>query len=181
LLSAAAKEGRLLMESHELMACSMFHQGQFSRAVEHAQSGFRLYDSEQQYSLLASYGDDPGVACADWEALSLWFLGFPDQALLKAEEAIRLAEDHIYSLANARALALLGQGQVMQQLDSNQLAHFLAAPDAVPVAYPDVARAIAEWLRDDCRESLADLSARLWAETEPLPSPLVRRLVPELN
>jgi predicted ATPase len=35
--------------------------------------------------------------------LSLWFLGQPDQALLKAEEAIRLAEDHIYSLANARA------------------------------------------------------------------------------
>jgi adenylate cyclase len=71
--------------------------------VEHAASGFRLYDSEQQYSLLASYGDDPGVACVDWEALSLWFLGQPDQALLKAEEAIRLAEDHIYSLANARA------------------------------------------------------------------------------
>lgn len=106
----------------------------------------------------------------------------PSEALFLGKKLlVKPLAGQLEQLANARALALLGQGQVMQQLDSNQLAHFLAAPDAVPVAYPDVARAIAEWLRDDCRESLADLSARLWAETEPLPSPLVRRHVPELN
>jgi predicted ATPase len=102
-LHSAAKEGRLLLESHELMACTMFHQGQFAKAVDHAKSGFGLYDPQRQYSLLASFGDDPGVACKDWEALSLWYLGFPDQALHAAEDAIRLAEDHVYSLANARA------------------------------------------------------------------------------
>jgi adenylate cyclase len=44
------------------------------------------------------------VACHDWAALSLWFLGYPDEALARAREAMTLAEDpyNFYSLATAR-------------------------------------------------------------------------------
>lgn len=106
----------------------------------------------------------------------------PSEALFLGKKLlVKPLAGQLEQLANARALALLGQGQVMQQLAPAALAEFLQAPAAVPVAYPDVARAIAEWLRDDRRENLQDLANRLWAETQPEPSPLIQRFVPELN
>ncbi|HET8943589.1 MAG TPA: hypothetical protein VFO59_02300, partial [Dehalococcoidia bacterium] len=78
-------------------------QGLFESSLRHAERGVDLY-RPQHHSALAAYGDHPGVACHDWAALSLWFLGHPDEALARAREAMTLAEDpyNFYSLANAR-------------------------------------------------------------------------------
>ena len=50
-----------------------------------------------------TYGDDPGVACLSNLALTLWHLGYPDQAAKRAEEALALARelDIPYVLASA--------------------------------------------------------------------------------
>lgn len=92
----------LLVESHDLLACSLFHQGAFARSVEHASRALSLYEPERCYPFLASSGADPAVSAEGWAALSLWFMGFPDQALEKARETLRRAEDHVYSLALAQ-------------------------------------------------------------------------------
>ena len=96
-------EAETRVDSHELLACSEFHQGLFESSLRHAERGVDLY-RPQHHSALAAYGDHPGVACHDWAALSLWFLGHPDEALARAREAMTLAEDpyNFYSLANAR-------------------------------------------------------------------------------
>lgn len=101
LQSDAEAEGRV--DSYELLACSEFHQGMFESSLRYADRGVGLY-RPQHHNSMAVYGDHPGVACHDWAALSLWFLGYPDQALHRAREAMTLAEDpyNFYSLATAR-------------------------------------------------------------------------------
>ena len=57
-----------LIESHGLLACSLFHQGKFTRALEQAGLGlelFEIYPSELQ--LFASYGEHPAVQFLGWE------------------------------------------------------------------------------------------------------------------
>ena len=44
---------------------------------------------------------------ASWSALALWFLGYPDQALKRSQEALALAQelDHPFTLGFALAIA----------------------------------------------------------------------------
>ncbi|HEY8549013.1 MAG TPA: AAA family ATPase [Vicinamibacterales bacterium] len=93
-----------LVDSEPLMACSMFHQGRFSAALDHAENGARLYDPARHLALIAAYGENPGVACLGWAALSLWFLGYPDRAADRIASAVELckAPGHLYSLSAAR-------------------------------------------------------------------------------
>ena len=98
------------LESSELLACNLFHQGSFARALEYAERGVALFeadgDADGAYSSFpATLGDNAGVSCHDWAGLALWFLGRPDSALARATHALELARDpsRAYSLATARA------------------------------------------------------------------------------
>ncbi|HSA91895.1 MAG TPA: AAA family ATPase [Terriglobales bacterium] len=92
-------------ESHELLACSFYHQGVFEAALEHADHGVSLGDPYS--SIPAAISESTTVACHDWAALALWFLGYSDQALQRAEKALLLAADpaFLFSLTHARAQA----------------------------------------------------------------------------
>ena len=96
------------LESAELLACNLFHQGSFARALEYADRGVELFDTGAPGSYTtfpATLGDNAGVSCHDWAGLALWFLGRPDSALARATRALELARDpsRAYSLATARA------------------------------------------------------------------------------
>jgi predicted ATPase len=54
-------------------------------------------------------GHDPGVACRAFAAMTLWLLGYPDQALARIHEALALAHElsHPVSLAFARCWAAM--------------------------------------------------------------------------
>jgi tetratricopeptide (TPR) repeat protein len=97
-----AGDSPLAVEAHELLACSTFHQGKAATAVGYAEAGLALYDEDRDSGYLAPYGEHPAVACHDWAALALWFLGHPDRALAHAERALGLAREHPYSLATAK-------------------------------------------------------------------------------
>jgi DNA-binding SARP family transcriptional activator len=104
------------LEASELLACNLFHQGLFARALEYAERGVALFDSggaPGSYTTFpATLGDNAGVSCHDWAGLALWFLGRPDSALERATHALELARDpsRTYSLATARAqLAVVHQ------------------------------------------------------------------------
>ena len=62
--------------------------------------GFDLYNPEEHHGLAYLYGEDPGVACLSRAANMLWLLGYPDQALVKNQEAIELSQalTHPFSL-----------------------------------------------------------------------------------
>ena len=99
----------LIIESHDLLACSTFHQGIFDQAVNYANQGSRLYEAQQEEYKTRFVAADPGVACYHWGALALWFLGYPEQALARIEQAVALADQlaHSFSLAHANQRAAM--------------------------------------------------------------------------
>jgi predicted ATPase len=68
-----------------------------------------LYDIRQHPTHTLLYGQDPGAACLIFEGWDLWFLGYPDQALKKADEALTLARElgHPFTLAYIVSFAAL--------------------------------------------------------------------------
>ncbi len=92
----------LLAESYDLLACTRFHQGSFADALTQADYGITLANPDQSETIIAAMGENPLVGCHTWAALALWHLGYPDQALVRGQQAVRLAEAHAYSLASAR-------------------------------------------------------------------------------
>ncbi|HSI81132.1 MAG TPA: AAA family ATPase [Solirubrobacterales bacterium] len=95
------------VETHELMACSLFHQGSFDPAVGHAETALAHYGPEQRYPDAAFEGEHPAVACHDWAGLAQWCLGDSDQALARIESALAMAsrEGHVHGQASARLFA----------------------------------------------------------------------------
>ncbi|MBZ5583057.1 MAG: AAA family ATPase [Acidobacteriia bacterium] len=49
------------IDSDALLACSFFHQGQFSQSIERAEDGVDLYGPQQHAGLFASFGEDLAV------------------------------------------------------------------------------------------------------------------------
>ena len=68
-------------------------------------------------------------------------------------------------LSNALAMEELGLGHRMNTLDPFAIRRWLDSDSASPCEYPDVAKAIAEWLVDPNRPSIESLSEQLWSQT----------------
>jgi class 3 adenylate cyclase/alpha-beta hydrolase superfamily lysophospholipase/tetratricopeptide (TPR) repeat protein len=92
-----------VVDSNELMACSLFHQGSFSRSLAHAETAMSHYDGVYSNRATAAFGEHPDVSCQLWAALSSWFLGRPDQAMERAERAV--AASTLGARSRARAVA----------------------------------------------------------------------------
>jgi DNA-binding winged helix-turn-helix (wHTH) protein/tetratricopeptide (TPR) repeat protein len=95
---------RYRVETHELMACSMFYQGVFERSVENADEALAHYDPERLYAVDAAFGANPAINCRGWRAFSLCLTGHPDSALSQAREGMLIANrnDHQHSMVAAR-------------------------------------------------------------------------------
>jgi tetratricopeptide (TPR) repeat protein len=121
----------LLIDSHELMACSLLHQGSFVRSHEHAELVLRLDDGQYANPLTAAYGDNPGVAAHSWASLALWFMGHADQARDRALQSIALAEHPGRASARASAYA---QAAAVAQLRREPDATLAWAEEAIRLA-----------------------------------------------
>jgi adenylate cyclase len=78
--------------------------GELAVAQAHLEQGIALYDRQQHRTHALLYGQDPGVACLSYAALTLWLLGYPDQALQRSREALTLAQEVAHPLSLAYAL-----------------------------------------------------------------------------
>ncbi len=94
----------LLIVSHHLSGDISLWTGNFVESRALLQQGIDLYDSERDRSLPERFGAyDLNVGCRMFLAHDLWYLGYPDQALASAQEAVRWAQqlNHPYSRAAA--------------------------------------------------------------------------------
>src|SRR5262249_51947671 len=69
----------------------------------HLEQALALYDRQQPHAVLLSTGVDSEVLISTWLAWTLWMLGYPERALARSHETLRLAErlSHPYTLAFA--------------------------------------------------------------------------------
>ena len=105
LLSLAHDDAALLLEAHNTLGFATIYLGELERARSHLEQAVALH-AVQSPSCASLTAQDPGVAGRAHLAFPLWMLGFPDQALQRSAEALRLstALSHPFSIVYASCL-----------------------------------------------------------------------------
>ncbi|WP_192257371.1 AAA family ATPase [Mesorhizobium silamurunense] len=93
----------LLLEAHHVNWTTQYALGKWRSVCEHTDQGLFLYRPEHFSHAFVYGGHDSGVCAAAKQGVSLWMLGFPDQALARARESITRARQlpHPPSLQHA--------------------------------------------------------------------------------
>ncbi len=94
-----------LASAHYRLGTILYGLGEFALAQDHLQQVIALSDLQKDNPLVSGYPQDNKMACRSYAAWVLWYLGYPDQALKRSQEAVVLAAgiSHPFSLAFALA------------------------------------------------------------------------------
>jgi class 3 adenylate cyclase/predicted ATPase len=165
LLLAQRRHSLTLLWAHYMLAAPLYYLGEFTLARDHFDQGIALYDRQKHTPLVSGDVQDLRVACLSFGAMTLWHLGYPDQALKSSQEALTRAQElsHPFSLAYALDVAaLLHQFRRERQLTQER------AEAAIPLctdqgflfwlAYGTMLRGWALTKRGQGTESIAQLS-----------------------
>jgi DNA-binding winged helix-turn-helix (wHTH) protein/predicted ATPase len=100
-LAQSHNDAALLLRGHYALGDALLWLGEFSTARAHLEQGIAVYDPQQHDDHDLLYEADPWLGCLGALSMTLWFLGYPDQALQRSTEAIASAQalSHPYSLA----------------------------------------------------------------------------------
>jgi DNA-binding winged helix-turn-helix (wHTH) protein/predicted ATPase len=82
-----------LLEAHDALGQTWFYLGEYATAWQHFVQGIPLIAPAVQRSQAFHQGIAPGVACLAYAAPTLWSLGYPEQALQRCQEALRLTQE----------------------------------------------------------------------------------------
>jgi predicted ATPase len=99
-----------LRTGHQDMGVTLYTLGELVPARAYLEQGIALYTPEQDHFL--PLHAPPGLQCFNYAALTLWRLGYPDQALTRLHEGLARAQElsHHYSLARGLSYAALVHG-----------------------------------------------------------------------
>jgi predicted ATPase len=89
--------------AHEALGFTLFAQGKFAAAHTELVRSISLCDDSKAAAYLDLSAQDPRVHVRLYDALALWFLGFPDQALRLCTDARRYADASRYPFSEAMA------------------------------------------------------------------------------
>jgi len=94
LLEFAEKQGDpvLLLTAHRALGYTLYDLGEFASACVQFEEGIAIYSTQLHSQAVRYGGTDPGVGCLCFSAMALWYRGYPDQALERMNEALRLAQ-----------------------------------------------------------------------------------------
>ena len=94
-LALAEKQARsaALLVAHRLMGGTLLISGEFQAARLHLDRAITLYVPEEHRSLATRFGQDIGVATLVYRSLVLCRLGYPESALVDADEAVKAARN----------------------------------------------------------------------------------------
>ena len=90
LLAEGRDEPRLRLTARTNLGVNAFLLGRFTTAQDHLEQGMALAAALPSGE---SFSQDFGVTCGAYSALTLFSLGYPDQALERSREAVKLARD----------------------------------------------------------------------------------------
>jgi class 3 adenylate cyclase/predicted ATPase len=110
LLRLAEEDGSAVSRvvAHYAVGFTAHVMGRFSVARGHLQDGIDLYSfDDRDTAAVYRFGQDPGVACCCYLALTEWTLGYPDKALKHMQDGVALARrlDDPFSVAFSQDIA----------------------------------------------------------------------------
>jgi len=102
-LAQQAQDAAMLLVAHRALGTTLLLLGAAASALTHLAQGMALYDPQQHRASAFLYGEDAGMICFSRAAWTLWWLGYPDQGLVRNDEAVSLAQQsaHPFSLGFA--------------------------------------------------------------------------------
>lgn len=102
--ASSLADDALQLQAHHAGWATATWSANFASAREHVREGLRIYDPAKHSGQAFMYGGhDPAVCAKGQASISLWLLGYPDQAARSAEDSLALAESlgHVLSIAHA--------------------------------------------------------------------------------
>jgi class 3 adenylate cyclase/predicted ATPase len=78
---------------HRVMGNSLLAYGDIAEGRAHLDRALALYDPAEHRRLATRFGQDAGMAILCHRALALWMLGYPNEALVDAEHALKDARE----------------------------------------------------------------------------------------
>ncbi len=112
LVENSADGEKLLPEAYWVVGCTAYYQGEFSTGLKLLELGLVHANPDLEKAYALKTGQHCSVMCSSHSALALWELGYPDQALQRADETVQFARrlGHPFSYA----MALFFSRQVLQ-------------------------------------------------------------------
>lgn len=106
LVALGHADGDLMVrvEGHYMLGVTAFWLGELAAACDHLEQAIAGYEPEQARSHLVLYGQDPRIVCVSRLAYTLSYLGRPQEAAQRTDEALRLAANLEHPLSLAYAL-----------------------------------------------------------------------------
>ena len=92
-LARRAQDQDRLLQAHMALGITSFSLGDLAATREHSAQGVALYDAARHRGHSDLYGQDPKVGCHSFAAVSLWLLGYPEQAQCHSHEAVVMGEE----------------------------------------------------------------------------------------
>jgi predicted ATPase len=119
------------MAAYQVLGATLFFLGELVPARAHLEQSMALDSPEQRRTRPLFYGTNPGVHTLSYASWVLWWLGYPEQALQRSHEAVRLARElsHPYSLVTA-----LNWSSRVQQLCRDAPATYAQAEEMLALA-----------------------------------------------
>jgi predicted ATPase len=90
-LAQSQHDPMLLAFAHMTLGIMLFHRGDFGQACVRLEQGMAFDVPSLKHGDSFLYGTNPVLVCMAWLALTLWLLGYPDQAQKRGQEALTRA------------------------------------------------------------------------------------------
>ncbi len=129
-LAEQSQDTGLRLQAHTALGATLNYLGEFASASTHSEIALSLYDASRHRTMSQQHaGYDLAVHGLVSLATVLWFLGFPDQALVKTREALSLSRQlaHPYTLASALNFAAVHHVRYRMIVQTQDLAEELIA------------------------------------------------------
>jgi len=102
-LAQGKNDVSMQVHAHLVLGSNIGFLNNFELGLEQLDKGIAIFDPGQASSRRYQVGSNPGIVCFTTSAFFLWFLGFPDRAIKRAESAIKLSTrmNHPFTMAYA--------------------------------------------------------------------------------
>lgn len=114
-LTETLHDSALLVEAHYTLGLTAFCRGDHHGAIEHGEQSLALYDADQHYAHVCSYGQNSALHCLGFMCLALWYLGYPDQASEKVTQLLSVPQEKVLPYSRAATLITATMTQQCRQ------------------------------------------------------------------
>jgi DNA-binding winged helix-turn-helix (wHTH) protein/tetratricopeptide (TPR) repeat protein len=126
-----ADDRAAVMVGHAVLGLTSYWLGELAFAHANLEQAVALYEHEQHGHLAFIYGLDPALDALGYDSYTLWQMGYPDQALRKAERGLAIAQKAARPSGLSTALNYLAIAHMLRQENEMAIAR---AEEAVGLA-----------------------------------------------